>query len=105
MVPVAMQAYVEICSRTRNHIACVLIGYQYWQVWNLEQRRIASSLQWESNVTAFSIIFCSSYMYVGDEYGMVYVLKYDAEEVKLVPMPYHVPADVAAGNDFILSWV
>jgi len=44
-------------------------------------------------------------MYVGDEYGMVYVLKYDAEEVKLVPMPYHVPADVAAGNDFILSWV
>ncbi|KAG5237446.1 syntaxin-binding protein [Salix suchowensis] len=53
------------------------------QVWDLEQRRIASSLQWESNITAFS-------------YGMVYVLKYDAEEVKLVPMPYHVPADVAA---------
>jgi syntaxin-binding protein 5 len=33
---------------------------------------------------------------------MVYVLKYDAEEVKLVPMPYHVPADVAEGNDLIL---
>ncbi|CAK7325876.1 unnamed protein product [Dovyalis caffra] len=66
------------------------------QVWDLEQRRIASSLQWESNITTFSVIFGSSYMYVGDEYGMVYVLKYDAEEVKLVPMPYHVPADVAA---------
>ncbi|KAJ6311912.1 hypothetical protein OIU77_013627 [Salix suchowensis] len=66
------------------------------QVWDLEQRRIASSLQWESNITAFSVIYCSSYMYIGDEYGMVYVLKYDAEEVKLVPMPYHVPADVAA---------
>ncbi|XP_011035923.1 PREDICTED: uncharacterized protein LOC105133574 isoform X2 [Populus euphratica] len=66
------------------------------QVWDLEQRQIASSLQLESNITAFSVISCSSYMYVGDEYGMVYVLKYDAEEVKLVPMPYHVPADVAA---------
>ncbi|KAF9676942.1 hypothetical protein SADUNF_Sadunf08G0055700 [Salix dunnii] len=65
------------------------------QVWDLEQRRIASTLQWESNITAFSVIFASSYMYVGDEHGMVYVLKYDAEEVKLVPMPYHVPADVA----------
>jgi syntaxin-binding protein 5 len=32
----------------------------------------------------------------------VYVLKYDAEEVKLVQMPYHVPADVAEGNDLIL---
>ncbi|KAB5544374.1 hypothetical protein DKX38_012486 [Salix brachista] len=65
------------------------------QVWDLEQRRIASTLQWESNITAFSVIFASSYMYVGDEHGMVYVLKYDAEEVKLVPMPYHVPADLA----------
>ncbi|KAL9365202.1 hypothetical protein Peur_043075 [Populus x canadensis] len=65
------------------------------QVWDLEQRQIASTLQWDSNITAFSVIFASSYMYIGDEYGMVYVLKYDAEEVKLVPMPYHVPADVA----------
>jgi hypothetical protein len=63
MVPVAMQAYVEICSRTRNHIACVLTGYQYWQVWDLEQRQIASTLQWDSNITAFSVIFASSYMY------------------------------------------
>ncbi|XP_061986682.1 uncharacterized protein LOC133705464 isoform X4 [Populus nigra] len=65
------------------------------QVWDLEQRQIASTLQWDSNITAFSVIFASSYMYIGDEYGMVYVLNYDAEEVKLVPMPYHVPADVA----------
>lgn len=43
--------------------------------------------------------------YVGDEHGMVYVLKYDAEEVKLVPMPYHVPADLAEGNDLILYGV
>ncbi|XP_073267237.1 uncharacterized protein [Populus alba] len=69
------------------------------QVWDLEQRQIASTLQWDSNITAFSVIFASSYMYIGDEYGMVHVLKYNAEEVKLVPMPYHVPADVAEVPD------
>lgn len=32
---------------------------------------------------------------------MVSVLKYDAEEVKLIQMPYSVPTDAIAGNDLI----
>ncbi|KAK0583062.1 hypothetical protein LWI29_032978 [Acer saccharum] len=53
------------------------------QVWDLEHRRINSTFRWESNVTAFSVIHSTSYMYLGDEYGMVSVLKYDAEEESL----------------------
>ncbi|CAI0443724.1 unnamed protein product [Linum tenue] len=71
------------------------------QVWDLEQRRIVSSLRWESSITAFSVIHGSSYMYVGDEYGMVYVVKYNAEESSLVPLPYYVPTsaiDEASGG-------
>ncbi|CAN1325786.1 Syntaxin-binding protein 5-like [Linum perenne] len=69
------------------------------QVWDLEHRRITSSLRWESSITAFSAIHGSSYMYVGDEYGMVYVLKYNAEDSSLVPLPYYVPTSAIDGNE------
>ncbi|CAI0415766.1 unnamed protein product [Linum tenue] len=68
------------------------------QVWDLEQRRMTSSLRWESSITAFSVIHGSSYMYVGDEYGMVYVVKYNAEEASLAPLPYYVPTSAIDGN-------
>ncbi|VVB13345.1 unnamed protein product [Arabis nemorensis] len=66
------------------------------QVWDLDLRQIASSLHWESNITAFSILPGTGYMYVGDEYGMVSVLKYNADEGKLVQLPYYVPTDALA---------
>lgn len=46
-----------------------LIIWKYlssFQVWNLERRSIACNLQWESNVTAFSVISGSSFMYDND---------------------------------------
>ncbi|XVF40714.1 hypothetical protein PTKIN_Ptkin01aG0137000 [Pterospermum kingtungense] len=64
------------------------------QVWDLEQRQIASIIQWESNITAFKVIQDTSYMYIGDEHGMVYVIKYDAEQHKLANLPYYVPTNV-----------
>ncbi|CAA2983226.1 isoform 5 of syntaxin-binding 5-like [Olea europaea subsp. europaea] len=66
------------------------------QVWDLEKRCISSNLQWESNITAFSIIYGTHYMYVGDEYGFLSALKYDAEERKLLHLPYHVPPNLIA---------
>ncbi|MBA0781539.1 hypothetical protein Gotri_002460, partial [Gossypium trilobum] len=35
-------------------------------------------------------------MYLGDEHGMVYVLKYDADQRKLTNLPYYVPTNVIA---------
>ncbi|XP_021769683.1 uncharacterized protein LOC110733914 isoform X2 [Chenopodium quinoa] len=60
------------------------------QVWNLESRCITCSLQWESNITAFSVISGSPFMFVGDEHGMVSVVQYGTEDEKLVNMPYHI---------------
>uniref|UniRef100_A0A5B7B8W9 V-SNARE coiled-coil homology domain-containing protein n=1 Tax=Davidia involucrata TaxID=16924 RepID=A0A5B7B8W9_DAVIN len=60
------------------------------QVWNLESRCIACSLQWESNITAFSVICGSRFMYVGDEYGLLSVLKYEAEDGELLQLPYQI---------------
>ncbi|XP_019084500.1 PREDICTED: uncharacterized protein LOC104708556 [Camelina sativa] len=66
------------------------------QVWDLDLRQPASSLQWESNITAFAILHGTGYMYVGDEYGMVSVLNYNVDEGKLLQLPYYVPTDALA---------
>ncbi|KAL3523990.1 hypothetical protein ACH5RR_016824 [Cinchona calisaya] len=66
------------------------------QVWDLESRCISSKLQWESNITAFSVIYGTQFMYLGDEYGFLSVLKFDAEEGKILQLPYHIPANLVA---------
>lgn len=66
------------------------------QVWDLECRHLASNLQWESNITAFSVIYGTQYMYVGDEHGSLFVLKYGHQEGKLLHQPYHIPANAVA---------
>ncbi|KAL5540561.1 hypothetical protein UlMin_045254 [Ulmus minor] len=66
------------------------------QVWDLENRILTSTLQWESNITAFSVIDGSSYMYIGSEHGIAYVLKYDAENGKIIQLPYYVTTNVIA---------
>lgn len=63
------------------------------QVWNLESRCLACSLQWELNITAFSVISRSCFMYIGDEHGSMSVLKYDSEDAKLLWLPYHITAN------------
>lgn len=66
------------------------------QVWDLEKRCISSNIKWESTITAFSVISGTNYMYLGDEYGFLSVLKYDAEEKNIIPLPYHVPPNLIA---------
>ncbi|XP_071685700.1 uncharacterized protein [Rutidosis leptorrhynchoides] len=68
------------------------------QVWDLEQRKLASSLQWESNISTFSVVGGTNYMYIGDEYGYLSVLKYDIEEGNIKHMPYQIPADLIADD-------
>ncbi|GAB4831964.1 hypothetical protein Ancab_005980 [Ancistrocladus abbreviatus] len=50
------------------------------QVGDLEHRCISSTLQWQANITALSIIEGTSHMYFRDECGSVSVMKYDVEE-------------------------
>ncbi|EPS63539.1 hypothetical protein M569_11243, partial [Genlisea aurea] len=66
------------------------------QVWDIDKRCIACNVQWESNITAFSVILGTSYMYAGDEYGFLSVLKYDADERNIVQLPYHMPPNLIA---------
>ncbi|KAF6999142.1 hypothetical protein CFC21_015208 [Triticum aestivum] len=60
------------------------------QVWNLEFRQLFHSSQWDTNITAFSVIEGTFLMYLGDENGLLSVLKYDVYDGKLQKMPYNV---------------
>ncbi|KAF4379109.1 hypothetical protein F8388_022196 [Cannabis sativa] len=68
------------------------------QVWNLERRCLVCCLQWETNITAFAAIHGSNFMYVGDEYGLMSVVKYNVEEESLLQFPYHVSASTISGK-------
>ncbi|XP_074574297.1 uncharacterized protein LOC141830770 isoform X3 [Curcuma longa] len=71
------------------------------QVWNLELRQLVYSFQWEANVTAFSVIFGTYFMYVGDENGLLSVIKCDEEDRKLLKLPYQLSsADLSADISF-----
>ncbi|CAA6654751.1 unnamed protein product [Spirodela intermedia] len=63
------------------------------QVWDLENRCLTCSFQWEYSITAFSVIQGTYFMYSGDENGLMSVLKFDAEEGKILQLPYHVPVN------------
>ncbi|XP_060674282.1 uncharacterized protein LOC107430890 isoform X2 [Ziziphus jujuba] len=63
------------------------------QVWNLESRCLVSCLQWEANITAFAVIHGSNFIYVGDEYGTMSVVKYYVEDGKLLQLPYQISAN------------
>ncbi|CAM8949333.1 unnamed protein product [Rhodiola kirilowii] len=66
------------------------------QVWDLKHREIASTLQWNCNVTAFSVMFGTQFIYIGDEQGVVSVVKFDSLEGKLLQLPYSLSPDFVA---------
>ncbi|VFQ77470.1 unnamed protein product [Cuscuta campestris] len=68
------------------------------QVWDLENKHLSSTLKWESNITAFSVIYGTQYMCLGDEYGYLSALKYDAEKRNVVQLPYYVPPNLAEAD-------
>ncbi|KAJ1381193.1 WD40/YVTN repeat-like-containing domain superfamily, partial [Sesbania bispinosa] len=82
--------YLEFLQN-QGHLVGVLNDNDI-QVWNLENRSLICSLQWESNITAFSIISGSHFIYVGDEHGLFSVIKFEAEEAQLLTSSYHLSA-------------
>ncbi|OMO75995.1 Synaptobrevin [Corchorus olitorius] len=55
------------------------------QVWDLEQRNIASSLKWESNITAFKVIHGTSYIVlIAYETGLLVIWDVSEDRIVLV---------------------
>ncbi|KAG8099009.1 hypothetical protein GUJ93_ZPchr0013g37919 [Zizania palustris] len=61
------------------------------EIWNLEFRQLFYSSHWDTNITAFAVVEGTFLMYLGDENGLLSVLKYEVDDGKLQKMPYNVP--------------
>lgn len=68
------------------------------QIWDLELRVLAQTHRWHTNITAFSVIQGSPFMYIGEDSGDVAVLQYDKEGNKLRQMPYSIPLHATFGG-------
>ncbi|KAG5010013.1 hypothetical protein JHK87_018528 [Glycine soja] len=76
--------YLEFLQN-QGHLVGVLNDNDI-QVWNLESRSLVCSLQWEFDITAFSVISGSHFIYVGDQHGLFSVIKFEAEEGQLLKL-------------------
>jgi len=68
------------------------------KVWDVEQQELVSSLKWESDITACTVIPGTPFLYIGDDFGTVSVIQYDAEQQQLLQPPYGIPAHVTLGG-------
>ncbi|KHN44705.1 Syntaxin-binding protein 5 [Glycine soja] len=82
--------YLEFLQN-QGHLVGVLNDNDI-QVWNLESRSLVCSLQWEFDITAFSVISGSHFIYVGDQHGLFSVIKFEAEEGQLLKSSYYLSA-------------
>ncbi|KAH7300539.1 hypothetical protein KP509_24G067200 [Ceratopteris richardii] len=67
------------------------------QIWDLEKMELGQTHRWHTNVTAFSVIQGSPFIYIGEDSGDVAVLEYDKEQRKLRQMPYQISVQVTRG--------
>lgn len=44
-----------------------------------------------------------AYRYIGDEHGLMSVVKYDTEERTLLRLPYHTTANAVTGSSFLFD--
>ncbi|CAN6541397.1 unnamed protein product [Malus baccata var. baccata] len=71
----------------RNHI----------EVWDIEKNLFADVHPFQEDITSFTVMQHSPYMYVGDSAGNVTVLKLEQEHI--VQMKYTIPYSVSHGNN------
>ncbi|KAH1199342.1 Syntaxin-binding protein 5 [Glycine max] len=93
--------YLEFLQN-QGHLVGVLNDNDI-QVWNLESRSLVCSLQWEFDITAFSVISGSHFIYVGDQHGLFSVIKFEAEEGQLLKSSYNLLL-IAFEDGLLILW-
>ncbi|XP_061997869.1 uncharacterized protein LOC133715398 [Rosa rugosa] len=73
---------------SKNHI----------EVWDLEQNLLAHVHAFHEDITSFTVMQQSLYMYVGDSVGNVSVLKLEQESCHILQMKYSIPYSASHGN-------
>ncbi|XP_078162449.1 transducin/WD40 repeat-like superfamily protein [Carex rostrata] len=68
------------------------------EVWDTESRQLLHMHAFNIDITSFTILQQSLYIYVGDRNGEVSVLKFDPTQKKLLEMPYQIPFSKSYGE-------
>ncbi|XP_023767381.1 uncharacterized protein LOC111915982 isoform X1 [Lactuca sativa] len=68
------------------------------EVWNIDLNSLAHVHVYKEEITSFTILQNTFYMYVGDPIGNVSVLKFDKEQCNITQMKYIIPFSASHGN-------
>lgn len=68
------------------------------EVWDIETKLLAHVHVYKEEITAFTVLQRTFYMYVGDSFGNVSVLKFEKEPCNLLQMKYRIPFSATHGN-------
>ncbi|KAI3519094.1 hypothetical protein L1887_08115 [Cichorium endivia] len=68
------------------------------EVWNLDLKSLAYVHVYKEEITSFTVLQRTFYMYIGDSFGNVSVLKFDKEQCHIIQMKYRIPFLASHGN-------
>ncbi|KAL7231198.1 hypothetical protein ACSBR2_009461 [Camellia fascicularis] len=68
------------------------------EVWDMDKKFLSHVHVFKEEITSFTVMQLSLYMYVGDYAGNVSVLKLDKESCNIVQMKYCIPLSASHGN-------
>lgn len=71
---------------------------EHIEVWDIDMKTLAHVHIYKDEITSFTVLQRTFYMYVGDSFGNVSVLKFDKEPCNIAQMKYRIPFSATHGN-------
>lgn len=68
------------------------------EVWDIDLKSLVHVHVYKQEITSFTVLQRTFYMYVGDSFGNVSVLKFEKEPCNVVQMKYRIPFSASHGN-------
>ncbi|XP_024991055.1 uncharacterized protein LOC112525245 [Cynara cardunculus var. scolymus] len=68
------------------------------EVWDIDMKSLVHVHIYKDEITSFTVLQRTFYMYVGDSFGNVSVLKFDKEPCNILQMKYRIPFSASHGN-------
>ncbi|MCL7023552.1 hypothetical protein MKW94_030800 [Papaver nudicaule] len=70
----------------------------HFEVWDVESKQLSHVHRFKQEITSFTVIQHTAYMYIGNSLGNVSVWKLDQERNHILQMRYNIPISVSHGN-------
>ncbi|KVI08715.1 hypothetical protein Ccrd_012912 [Cynara cardunculus var. scolymus] len=68
------------------------------EVWDIDMKSLVHVHIYKDEITSFTVLQRTFYMYVGDSFGNVSVLKFDKEPCNILQMKYRIPFSASHGE-------